>query len=715
MTGRIFISYRRADSQYATDQIYDLLVRQFGVGTVFMDIDAIPLGVNFRDYIDQQVSTSDIVLAVIGDHWLNATDLEGSLRLHNPNDFVRLEVEAALKQDIKLIPLFIGGVEALPAGQLPDSLKELSMLNAIRIRRSTDFVPDVEKLIRGLEHIRAEQASVRQQHKVALEAIGVAVEAVSAQLGALNDLPVRELRQRKDLLEQTEMLAEQVSALLAEPARHLRLDTAPLEAQADRLEDEVFELQVNVEERRRSQVQTAAQQAAETERRTQEQRAAEQAAASKAEQERQSHEAARRAENQSRLSAICSLTTELLEELERLSGLTISERRTQAAIKRSGTVTMRSLQRVLASPEELLHADIGLYQGEYEQLRSNWTDFTAQVDERKLIKAAEEEHRQQAAIRPAEVQPSPAPPREEKKTTAPHKVPVWVWGGGAIILVALVFGLPRVLGGGLPLSQAEKTATQAIEPTNTQPAPSTQTAALTETPPPTATNTLIPSATPVDEQTVHYQDLISEIQTTVPVTFQDDFSVVNSRWGITSERSYPEMHMDSGVLVMEDELTPSEPNVAADWPDMTRPGETFPNSGIFYAQDFLVEFDAAFPLNPVDEIGFEFRGPSYDDRGYRFVIFRNNTWKLFKIENDSERLVGGSYQAWSATSSRHIRLLLVDDTCVVFVNDELVFASDGFPTEVRRNQFWISGNLDRSEAYFDNVKFWNLDNVEIIP
>ena len=52
MTGRIFISYRRADSQYATDRIYEKLAAQFGADSVFMDIDDIPLGVNFSvDYL----------------------------------------------------------------------------------------------------------------------------------------------------------------------------------------------------------------------------------------------------------------------------------------------------------------------------------------------------------------------------------------------------------------------------------------------------------------------------------------------------------------------------------------------------------------------------------------------------------------------------------------------------------------------------------------
>ena len=151
MTGRIFISYRRADSQYATDHIYEKLVAHFGPGSVFMDIDAIPLGVNFRDYIDQQIATSDIVLAVIGDHWLNAVDEKGEPRLHNPNDFVRLEIEAALKQSIKLIPIYIGSVQNIPAKKLPKSLADLPMLNATQIRRGNDFNPDVEKLIRGLE------------------------------------------------------------------------------------------------------------------------------------------------------------------------------------------------------------------------------------------------------------------------------------------------------------------------------------------------------------------------------------------------------------------------------------------------------------------------------------------------------------------------------------------------------------------------------------
>ena len=191
MTGRIFISYRRSDSQFATDRIYERLAEKFGARRVFMDIDDIPLGVNFQEYIDQQVSTSDVVLAVIGEHWLDSTDQDGNLRLHNPSDFVRLELEAALNQGIKLIPVFIGGVQAIPASKLPESLQVLPMLNATRIRRGPDFLPDVDRLIRGIERVREDQAATVEKERTRRKARTAPEEKPSRNLaGWLKSVPI---------------------------------------------------------------------------------------------------------------------------------------------------------------------------------------------------------------------------------------------------------------------------------------------------------------------------------------------------------------------------------------------------------------------------------------------------------------------------------------------------------------------------------------------
>jgi hypothetical protein len=38
---------------------------------LFMDIDTIPPGVDFTDYVRRAVTSCDVLLAFIGDHWLS--------------------------------------------------------------------------------------------------------------------------------------------------------------------------------------------------------------------------------------------------------------------------------------------------------------------------------------------------------------------------------------------------------------------------------------------------------------------------------------------------------------------------------------------------------------------------------------------------------------------------------------------------------------------
>ena len=148
---RIIISYRRSDSQYATDAIYAQLVAHFGDEQVFMDIDNIPLGVNFLDYLHEQLDNVDVVLPVIGSNWINTLDDKGNRRLDNPDDFVRVEIESALKRGALVIPIYLQGLQGVPLEELPESLHELHYLNAKFVRRGADFERDVQGLIKGIE------------------------------------------------------------------------------------------------------------------------------------------------------------------------------------------------------------------------------------------------------------------------------------------------------------------------------------------------------------------------------------------------------------------------------------------------------------------------------------------------------------------------------------------------------------------------------------
>src|ERR671916_92409 len=93
---RIFISYRRDDSEASTDLLLEQLVEHFGRKQIFVDVDDIPLGENFAEAIEKAVSSCDILLAVIGKQWLTITNGH-ERRLDNAEDFVRLEIVTALK------------------------------------------------------------------------------------------------------------------------------------------------------------------------------------------------------------------------------------------------------------------------------------------------------------------------------------------------------------------------------------------------------------------------------------------------------------------------------------------------------------------------------------------------------------------------------------------------------------------------------------------
>jgi WD40 repeat protein len=148
----IFISYRRGDSQDVTGRIYDRLVARFSAKQVFKDVDSIPLGVSFPRHIQQVLSRAGVVLVIIGPGWLGASDGKGR-RLDDPNDFVRLEVEAALRGGMPVIPILVSNAPMPPAGELPRSLQPLVARNGMAIRPDPDFNNDIGRLFAGLENL----------------------------------------------------------------------------------------------------------------------------------------------------------------------------------------------------------------------------------------------------------------------------------------------------------------------------------------------------------------------------------------------------------------------------------------------------------------------------------------------------------------------------------------------------------------------------------
>jgi hypothetical protein len=146
----IFISYRRDDTAYAAGWLFDRLSDRFGAAQIFKDIDSIEPGDDFVDTINAAVASCDILLALIGDQWLTAAGLDGRRRLDDPNDFVRLEIEAALARDIRVIPVLVEDARMPSAGELPPSLAGLLRRQALELS-PTRFAADLGRLVRVVE------------------------------------------------------------------------------------------------------------------------------------------------------------------------------------------------------------------------------------------------------------------------------------------------------------------------------------------------------------------------------------------------------------------------------------------------------------------------------------------------------------------------------------------------------------------------------------
>ena len=148
---QIFISYRREDSPEAAGRIYDRLKSHFGEKQVFFDIDSIPPGIDFREYISESVSKCDVLIVIIGERWF-ARDDNGVSRLENPSDFVRIEIEAALKRGIPVIPVPVGRAKLPAEAELPSNIKDLHYRNASEVRSGTSFEGHIQRLIDGIEN-----------------------------------------------------------------------------------------------------------------------------------------------------------------------------------------------------------------------------------------------------------------------------------------------------------------------------------------------------------------------------------------------------------------------------------------------------------------------------------------------------------------------------------------------------------------------------------
>jgi TIR domain len=179
--GRIFVSYRHEDTAHPAGWLYDRLADHFGIDQIFKDIDAIEPGDDLIEVITTAVGSCDVLLALIGDRWLTVTGQDGRRRLDNPFDFVRLEIEAALSRDVRVIPIVVDDAQMPRADELPPSLASLARRQALELSL-TRFDTDTRRLLQVLDQVVAEAQEQARQEAGATARRREQVERLAGQL-----------------------------------------------------------------------------------------------------------------------------------------------------------------------------------------------------------------------------------------------------------------------------------------------------------------------------------------------------------------------------------------------------------------------------------------------------------------------------------------------------------------------------------------------------
>jgi hypothetical protein len=178
----IFMSYRREDSPGEAGRLYDRLAARYGSREVFRDIDHSQPGTPFPARLVNVIGSSQVVLVVIGPRWLTALNQ----RLQQPEDYVRLEVQAAISHDVRLIPVLVQGATMPRPEELPPDIRPLSYIDAIELddgHWDTDsgrLLARIDQFLGGRTQVAQEQPSRRAGRTVGAGCLALVVLAVAA-------------------------------------------------------------------------------------------------------------------------------------------------------------------------------------------------------------------------------------------------------------------------------------------------------------------------------------------------------------------------------------------------------------------------------------------------------------------------------------------------------------------------------------------------------
>lgn len=126
---RIFISYRREDLAHARNIVTsiksDPVLRQ---ADIFLDIDTFQPGDRYPDKIKSGIAACDVLVALVSRAWIQQMG-----ELEKETDFLRFELEYALKLGKAILPITVEGVTFPSVAALPPDIAKLATFEQLNV------------------------------------------------------------------------------------------------------------------------------------------------------------------------------------------------------------------------------------------------------------------------------------------------------------------------------------------------------------------------------------------------------------------------------------------------------------------------------------------------------------------------------------------------------------------------------------------------------
>lgn len=142
----VFLSFRKADSRWMRDRVYQALADRFGASEVFKSGRSIPAGADFAEILRRQAAECALMLVLVGPAWLDARGDDGMRLIDRAHDWVRVEIAMALKAGNRVVPVLLGDATMLPeASALPYEIADLARLQFLRVPE-THLADELDRL-----------------------------------------------------------------------------------------------------------------------------------------------------------------------------------------------------------------------------------------------------------------------------------------------------------------------------------------------------------------------------------------------------------------------------------------------------------------------------------------------------------------------------------------------------------------------------------------